>query len=125
MLPRFLEIAIKIAESNEHYDKWKHGAIIVRGGRVLSVGQNKLKNEVHVFDENFPCVSVHAEVDAIKRCKDTRNAILYVARWSASGPANSEPCHHCRRTAEQHEIKRIVFTLDNELYGCYNVQRRR
>lgn len=123
MLPRFLEIAIKIAESNEHYDKWRHGAIIVRGGRVLSVGQNKLKNSVQVYEESNPCVSVHAEVDAIKRCKDTRNATLYVARYAPSGAANSAPCHACRRMAAQHQIKRIIYSIDNHDYGIYTVPR--
>ena len=46
----------------------KHGAVIVKGGRVLATGMNKERNHPKIVSSEHikTHCSVHAEVDALK-----------------------------------------------------------
>ena len=84
-----MDLAFKIAESNETYGKWRLAAVIVKGGSVLSVGQSKLHSNPAHCDFEMPGirerVSVHAEADALSRCGSPKGAVLYVARIGRNG----------------------------------------
>ncbi len=57
--------------------------------------------------------SVHAEEAAIVRAGDVRGAVLYVARVNNLGELRmSKPCGGCQSLIEKHEIKRVVYTLE-------------
>jgi dCMP deaminase len=106
----FLNLASKIAESSTM--KKKHGAVVVRSGRVLAVGVNRFRNhpsqiETHRIKEDC---SIHAEVDALNRC-DPRGATLYVARINNRGEHRmSRPCPLCARVIKEAGIKKIVWS---------------
>lgn len=109
----FLDIAVRMAESSEV--SFRHGAVIVRGGSVLSVGVNKWKN---VFPLDIPCpeynpnISIHAEVDALSRCADPRGATIYIARVNKSGKERmSRPCIDCEKALIKAGIKKVIYTL--------------
>lgn len=54
---------------------------------------------------------VHAEVAAIKRCREPKGATLYVARVNKSGePRLSRPCNNCQEYIERSGIKQVFFT---------------
>jgi deoxycytidylate deaminase len=111
----YLDLAFKIALTSDC--RQKHGAVLVKGGRVLGFGVNKQRNDPEfVISDTGPDVrgtvfSVHAEIDALSRVKNPRGAVLYVARCSRIGcPAFSRPCDACTRTLIRAGIKAVVYT---------------
>ncbi len=106
-----LNIAIKIALANDAYPRKRHGAVLVRGGSVQSVGWNRLKSEG----------SRHAEVHAIDSAPlQARGATLYVARVGMDNqPRLSLPCEDCRRYLAGAGIRKVVYTVDECGYGCW------
>ena len=84
-LPSKLELAINVAIANSYPKINKRmAAVLVSGGRVLSVGVNKFRNE---NDPSIPreAWTVHAEHDCLSRVELDKSdgATLYVARVGA------------------------------------------
>lgn len=109
----FLDVAVRLAESSEV--SFKHGAVIVKGGSVQSVGVNKWKNPMKPDfppADYDPTVSVHAEIDALSRCGDPRGATIYVARVNKSGEERmSRPCIDCEKALIKAGVKKVIYTL--------------
>lgn len=89
----------------------RHGALVVLGGSLLGMGINK--NVLDPFyHKDAPKLSVHAEEAALKRCKRTAGAVLYVARINKQGlPRMSRPCTSCMQLIRAAGIKKIVYTI--------------
>ena len=85
---------------------------------MLSTGLNIMKNDpasLGFLPESLSQVlSVHAEVDAIRRFRDARGAILYVSRKTKSGQGMSRPCARCEKAIAKAGIKKVIYTLDLE-----------
>lgn len=95
--------------------KQQHGALIIKGGSVLSVGINVNKNNPTFVGEATKNWSVHAEVAAIRALKDEnlKNAIIYIARINKHGkPMMSKPCEKCAAVIKKAGISKIVYTID-------------
>ena len=113
-----LHLAMKIAESSSGCNK-KHGAVIVRGGSVLSVGFNKWRNRPPMLFNSLPkdelkMLTIHAEVDALSHLKDAAGATIYVARVNKnSEPRYSRPCDDCYAAIKAAGIKKIVYTVND------------
>lgn len=109
----FLDVAVRMAETSEA--EFKHGAVVVRGGRVLALGVNKWKNRdmpPTTSTEYNPHLTVHAEVDALSRVKNARGATIYVARVSKHGEERfSRPCPRCEKVLIAAGVKRVVYTV--------------
>jgi len=109
---RNLSLAMNAAASSTC--RMKHGAVIIRGGRVLSIGINKFRNNPAVMPTEIAkqVCSVHAEIDAIKKLDNARYATIYVARVNNLGkPMLSKPCHACYDAITDAGINKIVYTL--------------
>lgn len=91
----------------------RHGAVIVRNGRILSYGWNKMKT--HPKSEH-PFKAIHAEMDAIFKGKGKlQGATLYVARLTNTGHLmNSQPCPYCLTTIIAAGIERVFYTKDGD-----------
>ena len=108
---RYLKLAVNAALSSK--ERRKHGAVIVKSNRVLSIGVNKFRNHPDIIPEPFikQVCSVHAEVDALKKIGDARNATIYVARVNNQNkPMMSRPCNNCYSVIREAGIKNIVYT---------------
>lgn len=94
----------------------RHGALIVRGGSVLSMGVNRDRNHPHCFGdislaETF--ASVHAEIAALNQAHGTVGATIYIARVNKAGlPRLSRPCDRCFIELVQADIKEMVYTTN-------------
>lgn len=91
----------------------KHGAVIVKGGRVLSVGLNKFRNHPTIIPNEYikTSCSTHAEIDALRKVSDVRGAVMYIARVNKSGQHRlSRPCNYCYEAIREAGISKIVFT---------------
>lgn len=114
---RRLDRALILAENSTC--KQRHGAIIVRGGRTLSVGINTYRMDPHTIVDEIIVkdFSWHAEVAAIRAYKgDLTGATLYVARLSRRGEAAmSKPCINCQKAIKDAGIKKVFYTIDEQL----------
>lgn len=103
----FMDVAIKQALKAKQKNEVPVGAVIVKNNKIISKGYNKkeIKNDV----------TMHAEIIAIKKaCKKIKNwrledCILYVTL---------EPCMMCCGAIQQARIKKIVYGVKNDNYGC-------
>lgn len=98
--------------------KQKHGAIIISGGRTLSVGINRTRNN----PDNVPLpktqAAYHAEVAALMACPDVdlKNATIYVARINNRGEQMmSKPCVNCQEALRARGVKKVFYTVESSL----------
>lgn len=88
--------------------------MIVKGGNVLSLGINKMRNHPSIIQEEIikDACHVHAEIDAIKKVKgQLRGATIYVARVNPFGNGvMSRPCNRCYSAITNAGITKIVYT---------------
>lgn len=101
----------------------KHGAVIVKSGRVVGTGYNKGRNHpLFISPEHIkPHCSQHAEVSALREAKNNADgAILYVARVNNQGQdRNSKPCRLCQEAITKSNIKKVIYTKGEA--NVYNV----
>lgn len=108
----YLSVARYLArKSNE---RMKHGAVVVKGGRVLGTGYNKAKNHPFVVSSEHikTHCSRHAEEEAIKDANfNVKGAVIYVARVSRNGSdRDSKPCERCQELIDTAGIKKVIYT---------------
>lgn len=103
--------AIELTKNSDHILQ-RHGAVIVRNGRIISYGWNKMKTHPKSL---HPFKAIHAEMDAIFKAKGkAQGGTLYVARLTNVGiPMNSQPCPYCMATMIAAGIRRVFYT-DND-----------
>lgn len=114
--------AIKVAGASQY--RWQHGAVVVRGGRVIGFAPNKFRNAPGVDPAN---VTDHAEAaiirELLKNYPDLRGGVIYIARISRTGETRmSRPCVNCMKLIVDAGIKEIVYTND---VGGYSVEQIR
>ena len=95
----------------------KHGAVVVKSGRVLGLGYNKRRNHPRVIMDGRHRLDsgYHAEAVAIKDAGDNvRGATIFVARVNKQGDdLMSKPCEHCQELIQESGIKNVLWTNSN------------
>jgi pyrimidine deaminase RibD-like protein len=113
----YLNLARSLAEKSE--ENKKHGAVVIKSGRVVGYGFNKFKNHTDLIPEDLIKVhcSRHAEEVAIKTAgQNAKGATLYVARVNKQGlDRNSKPCKICTDLIEESGIKKVIYTMEGSL----------
>ena len=108
----FLSVARYLASKS--MSRQKHGAVIVKSGRVIGTGFNKDRNNPDsVSPEHIKThCSRHAEIEAMRDASwNVSGAILYVARVNKQGvDRNSKPCIRCDQAIESAQIKKVIYT---------------
>lgn len=97
-----------------------HGAVVVKGGRVLGTGWNRDRNSPTIIDPDRikqDC-SYHAEEVAIREAgSNLKGAVIYVARINKQGKdRDSKPCIKCSSLIKEAGIKRVVYTSEKEIH---------
>jgi len=64
----FCNLALQTAENSEH-DTFHHGAVLIKGNRVLSTGSNNLRTRLRGKPSQ---ASMHAEISAIYKYHEFR-----------------------------------------------------
>lgn len=92
------------------------GAVVVKGGRVLSTGYNEIR-----YTKELRNSTLHAEEAAIlnllkrRKLHELNGASIYVSRITPGGrTACSKPCNRCMDLIRSVGIERIHFTTDQE-----------
>lgn len=108
----FLSVARYLAAKSE--SRRKHGAVIVKSGRVVGTGYNKDTNNPMIMSPEHikTNCSRHAEIEAIRDANwNVRGAVLYVARVNNQGvDRDSKPCDRCQVVIEETQIKKVIYT---------------
>ena len=109
MKTQFMQMAED--EARRSAQNFRHGAVVVRGGKLLSSGHNKVTTKCpsHMF-------SIHAEMAAIKHSTERCGLVdahVYVARVNRCGhTAESKPCKMCQRFMRMHGISRVYYSTN-------------
>jgi pyrimidine deaminase RibD-like protein len=106
-MSKHLEAAIELAKTSKcHY---RHGAVVVYKGRVISKATNRRVGDPEVAWRKS---HIHAEFAALVAAGSrATGAQVYVARILADGtPANSEPCKKCARLLNRLGVAQVVWT---------------
>lgn len=111
---RWLRLAILQAEQAPHA-QWRVGAVLVKGGSVLSSGFNRYRNDPSLV--NLHEVSYHAEEAAIRRAGDPYGATLYVARIKRGGDLGmAKPCQKCQQIIIGNGVHTVVWSTSDGLF---------
>jgi deoxycytidylate deaminase len=111
---------------DSHSRKQCHGAVLVKGGKILSRGKNHISNRVmkkNVF-------TIHAEVDCFHHLPKwdvlNKGVDIYIVRKMVDGVGMSKPCKHCLDILQKYNIRRIYYTVysdETDIY--YHMERSR
>lgn len=104
-----------ILASSSLFTRAKVGAVIVKGGRVLSTGINSLR---YTKDNGRSWPSLHAEEQAILKLLKQPNggkhlvgSTIYVSRVKKDGSVGlAKPCQKCQELIDAVGIRKIVYT---------------
>lgn len=109
-MDKYMKIAFKQAKKAYKKGDVPVGCVIVKDNKIIAQAHNQ-KEKKH-------SAIMHAEIIAInKACKKLKtwhldDCILY---------STLEPCMMCCGAIVQSRIKKIVFSLENEKYGCHKL----
>lgn len=111
-------IRLALKEAHKSTFKIQMGAVILRGGSVVSKGFNEIRYHSLSSGYNWP-TTMHAEASALhklkKKGKNAAGLTMYVGRINRKGQQLlASPCECCVNTAKLFGIKKIVFTLSQE-----------
>ena len=116
---RYIQIAKRIAAQSQH-DHFKHGAILVKGGSVISTACNKdqYKKFGNRFRDTRTCghATHHAELGCILGIDRsiTQGATVYVCRTNRRGEFRmSKPCKMCEEVLRFCGVKKVLYTTGN------------
>lgn len=138
---KFILEAIKLSRGHE-YDTGLQAyltALIVSGGRILSVGFNGRDKASSGLQRRYsqhnshraskPC-TIHAEIDAVLNCRkkiDLTGSKVFVIRRlrldSAENPliAMAKPCPMCQAVLFSYGVRRATYTISNNEFGVLNL----
>lgn len=102
----FLALALKQAARSQC--KYRVGAVLAKGSRVLGQAANRQRNSPCV---DFRNATFHAEEALLRRVSAPHGAVIYVARIDSQGlPALARPCARCQRVLSLHGITLAQYT---------------
>ncbi|MEV6576485.1 hypothetical protein [Streptomyces sp. NPDC051577] len=88
--------------------RYRVGAVLVKGSRVLGQASNLPRNSPWV---DFKNATWHAEEALLRRFPAPQGAVLYVARIDKQGrPALARPCPRCQRVLTAHRVEVVHYT---------------
>lgn len=107
--------AAKKQANKSPFKQHKVGAVIVKGGRILSTGFNSIR-----WNKKLQKNNIHAEESAIvkllteRRIHDLVGADIYVTRFTKGGRVGmARPCGNCNRLIATCGIRRVYYTTDD------------
>lgn len=121
---RIMEIAKSAAIKSSF--KYQVGAVILKHGRVISIGFNI--NKTHpLARKHFKWGTVHAEVAAVIGCRYNREVLkdsdIFVFRFNRMGkPAMAKPCAQCTMLLNEFNVRRAFWTVEENCWGMARVR---
>lgn len=125
---RYFELARRMAKEST-YGKLRHGAVLVKGGNIISVGFNKgcycaFGQRFRDF-YNYGHATQHAEISAILGIPEssTRDTTMFVVRINNNDDFRmSKPCCMCHQVLEFVGVRKVYYTTGEDTYEESNVR---
>lgn len=97
-LTKYIQEADKEALKSDF--EYRMGAVIVRGGRVIARGYNRMsalqERASRMYGVEF--FSLHAEINALLDCNNVKGATMFVSGVKQNGNLiNCKPCKKCAK----------------------------
>ena len=109
---RWIRLCLKLAQKSGAPD-FKHGAVLVRGGKVIAHGTNNHKKPGYLADSLYGEKMWHSETDVLTKVRKERidGAILYIAGLSkADNLLCSKPCKCCSKFIQKFNLKAVYYS---------------
>jgi tRNA(Arg) A34 adenosine deaminase TadA len=106
---------------------YRHGSVLIDKAKILNRGFNEMRPAAWVrFNRNrdFASWTMHAEISCMHGVprKTLRGKTLVVVRINKSGQfLNSKPCSTCMYEMQRKGIKRVFFSLENDMVGVLDI----
>lgn len=107
------------ASKNSTY-KHKLGAVLVKSGRILATGYNRVGHRSRFAVPIEKEASVHAEIAVIsklmkpKHVHKLQGSKLYISRVRKNGKLGlAKPCSECLSVIKSVGIREIIYTTEN------------
>ncbi|MFD9631076.1 cytidine/deoxycytidylate deaminase family protein [Streptomyces violascens] len=101
--------------------RYRIGAVLATGNRVLTFGPNTSRNSPTV---DFLNATYHAEENALRRARRTKGTVIYVARVNALGkPMLAAPCPRCVRALTLAGVRKAVYTTSEGPPGTLSLAK--
>jgi deoxycytidylate deaminase len=117
-----IRLASKQAKKST-FERYRLGAVIVKGNRVLATGYNEIRYSKRLRKSN-----IHAEEAAIlkllkeNRLQDLNGSAIYVSRVCPSGrTAMAKPCKTCAELIRSVGLDKVIYTTDSGTTEEYQV----
>ncbi len=116
---RFVELAGRSAQQS-CYGNIQHGAVLVKGGSVLNVANNKdnyCSFGMRFRERGTGTATLHAELACILNLdrRITAGGTVYVVRVGKSGKYKmSKPCPMCEAALKYVGVNRVYYSTDDE-----------
>lgn len=114
-----IRLANKMA-AKSRFIRARMGAVITKGGRVLSTGTNKVGFSKKLKEKHEYSDTIHAEEAAIIPLLDGEKqhllvgATIHVSRILKDGsPGMAKPCPTCQKLIEAAGIKKVFYTTES------------
>ncbi len=111
-IKKYLNVARQEAKKGSVSD-WHIGAVIVRGGKIISRGHNKNSGKIRKFEQllNISLFSLHAEMSAILNCNESvEDTIMFIAGNKKNGhKMYCRPCKHCLKIIKHMKFKAVYY----------------
>lgn len=111
---KWISLCLKLAKKSKMKEH-RHAAILVRGGKLISIGINKSKAGA-LADPVYELKGWHSELDCLLSVDRHRakGAILYVAGITKTEKYTySKPCHCCQQFISKYQLKGVYFHDQN------------
>jgi len=123
---RLIDRALTVAHTSEH-QKWKLGAILMRGSSIIAACPNIVRNPPSITQG--PGASWHAEERCLRRtfyqADRAEGCTIIVARVSKNGVQRlARPCISCYTKLVEAGVSRIIYTLDDYGHGIEKITRK-
>ena len=114
-------IRLALRQAQRSQCRYRVGAILAVGNRVLAASPNLRRNNPAV---TFTAATFHAEEAVLRRTSRTVGATLYVARVDATDlPRLAKPCLRCQQALKDSGITRVHYTVDAETVDVMDLVR--
>jgi deoxycytidylate deaminase len=108
-MQNFIGIARQEAKKSSY--TFRLGAVVLRKGKIVGKGYNKVKTHPRLFKE-YGYFSIHAECDALLKAASNGNGdTIIVVRIIKNGKYScSKPCEKCLAFIKEYGIKKIIYS---------------
>jgi len=110
-MAKYVQLAIEEAKKSQL--TFKHGAVFVKGGKIIATGHNSSRSKRGREIETC----THAEIDVLSKVKDAKKGKLIIVRIPNSKEElekgnllYSAPCMNCLQEIRKREVKEIIFS---------------